>query len=180
MKQVRKRKTTLGQGSQFPGRDLSSKSPKYKVGTPSAEMSHDYVGLFRNINSYLVHIVNLLSWIWHFVLQQMSRFHRCLEWLFYAIETVREQSEFLGNTHCFPGNDILSCYLFNVVQKRGEVSTERTFKLNFLIDWWYFAVNTTTKISHSNWSHCFYLMVATCFGPHMRPSLNTSPVVKLI
>jgi hypothetical protein len=36
--------------------------------------------------------------------------------------------------------------------------------------WWYLAVNTTIKINRSNCSHWFYLIVATCFGPHLGPS----------
>jgi hypothetical protein len=39
-------------------------------------------------------------------------------------------------------------------------------------DWWYLAVNTTIeiRINQSKCSHWFYLIVATCFGPHMGPS----------
>jgi hypothetical protein len=39
-------------------------------------------------------------------------------------------------------------------------------------DWWYWAVNTTIeiKINKFNCSHWFYLIVATCFGPHLGPS----------
>jgi hypothetical protein len=36
--------------------------------------------------------------------------------------------------------------------------------------WWYFAVNTTIEINKSNVSNWFYLIVATCFGPHLGPS----------
>jgi hypothetical protein len=36
--------------------------------------------------------------------------------------------------------------------------------------WWYLAVNTTIKINQSNYSHWFYLIVATCFGPHLGQS----------
>lgn len=55
-----------------------------------------------------------------------------MELLFYSTDTASEQSEFLGNISCFPGNDALSCDLFNVVETREEISTEEKFKLNFL------------------------------------------------
>jgi hypothetical protein len=42
----------------------------------------------------------------------------------------------------------------------------------YLGNWWYLVFNTTIKIkvNQSNYSHWFYLIFATCFGPHLGPS----------
>jgi hypothetical protein len=47
-------------------------------------------------------------------------------------------------------------------------------------DWWYSTVNTTIKIkiNQSNCSHCFYLIVAACFGPHM--GLSSGSLIKYV
>jgi hypothetical protein len=73
-------------------------------------------------------------------------------------------------------SDVFSSAINERKRQRGiQKSKDRLHCLHPVVyhDWWYLAVNTTIKINQSNCSHWFYLIAATCLGPHLGPSLGS-------